>query len=200
MKTSWKPGTMIYPLPAVLVSCGNQDENYNLFTVAWCGTVCTNPAMCYISVRPERHSYDIIKQTGEFVINLTTESLARATDWCGVKSGRQVNKFQAMRLTPQKGEKVEAPIVVESPVNIECKVKSIIPLGSHDMFIAEVVNVQVDDELINPATGKFELERAHLITYSHGQYFSLGKELGHFGWSVRKRQKTAALKDKRPLR
>ena len=187
MKTSWKPGTMIYPLPAVLVSCGNQDENYNLFTVAWCGTVCTNPAMCYISVRPERHSYDIIKQTGEFVINLTTEQLARATDWCGVKSGRQVNKFQAMRLTPQKGEKVEAPIVVESPVNIECKVKSIIPLGSHDMFIAEVVNVQVDDELINPATGKFELERAHLITYSHGQYFSLGKELGHFGWSVRKR-------------
>lgn len=200
MKTSWKPGTMIYPLPAVLVSCGNQDENFNLFTVAWCGTVCTNPAMCYISVRPERHSYDIIKQTGEFVINLTTESLARATDWCGVKSGRQVNKFQAMCLTPQKGEKVEAPIVVESPVNIECKVKSIIPLGSHDMFIAEVVNVQVDDELINPATGKFELERAHLITYSHGQYFSLGKELGHFGWSVRKRQKTASLKDKRPLR
>lgn len=190
MKQSWKPGTMIYPLPAVLISCGESDEEYNLFTVAWTGTVCTNPPMCYISVRPERHSYEIIKRTGEFVINLTTASLARATDWCGVRSGRDYDKFAEMGLTAEAAAVVKAPIVAESPVSIECRVKQIVPLGSHDMFIADVVNVLVDEEYINPETGKLELERADMIAYSHGEYFRLGKTIGHFGWSVRKKKKT----------
>lgn len=190
MKQSWKPGTMIYPLPAVLISCGESEQEYNLFTVAWTGTVCTNPPMCYISVRPERHSYEIIKRTGEFVINLTTASLARATDWCGVRSGRDYDKFAEMGLTAEAAAVVKAPIVAESPVSIECRVKQIVPLGSHDMFIADVVNVLVDEEYINPDTGKLELERADMITYSHGEYFRLGKAIGHFGWSVRKKKKT----------
>ena len=190
MKQSWKPGTMIYPLPAVLISCGDNEQEYNLFTVAWTGTVCTNPPMCYISVRPERHSYEIIKHTGEFVINLTTASLARATDWCGVRSGRDYDKFSEMGLTAEAAAVVKAPIVAESPVSIECRVKQIVPLGSHDMFIADVVNVLVDEEYINPETGKLELERADMIAYSHGEYFRLGKAIGHFGWSVRKKKKT----------
>lgn len=190
MKQSWKPGTMIYPLPAVLISCGENEQEYNLFTVAWTGTVCTNPPMCYISVRPERHSYEIIKRTGEFVINLTTASLARATDWCGVRSGRDYDKFAEMGLTAESAAVVKAPIVAESPVSIECRVKQIVPLGSHDMFIADVVNVLVDEEYINPETGKLELERADMIAYSHGEYFRLGKAIGHFGWSVRKKKKT----------
>ena len=190
MKQSWKPGTMIYPLPAVLISCGESEREYNLFTVAWTGTVCTNPPMCYISVRPERHSYEIIKRTGEFVINLTTASLARATDWCGVRSGRDYDKFAEMGLTAEAAAVVKAPIVAESPVSIECRVKQIVPLGSHDMFIADVVNVLVDEEYINPETGKLELERADMIAYSHGEYFRLGKAIGHFGWSVRKKKKT----------
>ena len=190
MKQSWKPGTMIYPLPAVLISCGESEQEYNLFTVAWTGTVCTNPPMCYISVRPERHSYEIIKRTGEFVINLTTASLARATDWCGVRSGRDYDKFSEMGLTAEAAAVVKAPIVAESPVSIECRVKQIVPLGSHDMFIADVVNVLVDEEYINPETGKLELERADMIAYSHGAYFRLGKAIGHFGWSVRKKKKT----------
>lgn len=190
MKQSWKPGTMIYPLPAVLISCGENEQEYNLFTVAWTGTVCTNPPMCYISVRPERHSYEIIKRTGEFVINLTTASLARATDWCGVRSGRDYDKFAEMGLTAEAAAVVKAPIVAESPVSIECRVKQIVPLGSHDMFIADVVNVLVDEEYINPETGKLELEHADMIAYSHGEYFRLGKAIGHFGWSVRKKKKT----------
>ena len=190
MKQSWKPGTMIYPLPAVLISCGENEQEYNLFTVAWTGTVCTNPPMCYISVRPERHSYETIKRTGEFVINLTTASLARATDWCGVRSGRDYDKFSEMGLTAEAAAVVKAPIVAESPVSIECRVKQIVPLGSHDMFIADVVNVLVDEEYINPETGKLELERADMIAYSHGEYFRLGKAIGHFGWSVRKKKKT----------
>ena len=197
MKQSWKPGTMIYPLPAVLISCGESDEEYNLFTVAWTGTVCTNPPMCYISVRPERHSYEIIKRTGEFVINLTTASLARATDWCGVRSGRDYDKFAEMGLTAETAAVVKAPIVAESPVSLECRVKQIVPLGSHDMFIADVVNVLVDEEYINPETGKLELERADMIAYSHGEYFHLGKAIGHFGWSVRKKKKTHKPRTKR---
>ena len=189
MKQSWKPGTMIYPLPAVLVSCGATAEEYNLFTVAWTGTVCTNPPMCYISVRPERHSYEIIKRTGEFVINLTTASLARATDWCGVRSGRDYDKFAEMGLTPMSAVEVSAPVVAESPVSIECRVKQILPLGSHDMFIAEVVNVLVSEEYIDPESGKFDLRRAEPITYCHGEYFRLGEVVGHFGWSVRKKRK-----------
>ena len=197
MKQSWKPGTMIYPLPAVLISCGESDEEYNLFTVAWTGTVCTNPPMCYISVRPERHSYEIIKRTGEFVINLTTASLARATDWCGVRSGRDYDNFAEMGLTAEAAAVVKAPIVAESPGSIECRVKQIVPLGSHDMFIADVVNVLVDEEYINPETGKLELERADMIAYSHGEYFHLGKAIGHFGWSVRKKKKTHKPRTKR---
>ncbi len=187
-KEHWKPGTLIYPLPAVLVSCGAAPDEYNMLTVAWTGTVCTNPAMCYISVRPERHSHAIISRTGAFVINLTTRDLARATDWCGVKSGRDCDKFREMGLTPLPATEVDAPLIGESPVNIECRVRQIIPLGSHDMFLAEVVHVDVDASLIDPDTGKFRLEKAHLIAYAHGEYFDLGKSLGHFGWSVRKKK------------
>lgn len=187
MKQSWKPGTLIYPLPAVLVSCGAKPEEYNLLTVAWTGTVCSDPPMCYISVRRERHSYEIIRRTGEFVINLTTESLARATDWCGVRSGRDYDKFREMGLTPAPALQIAAPIVAESPVSIECRVKQIIPLGTHDMFLAEVVAVQVDEAFIDPATGRFDLERARPLVYAHGGYFALGEAIGHFGWSVRKK-------------
>lgn len=187
MKESWKPGTLIYPLPAVLVSCGATPGEYNLLTVAWTGTVCTDPPMCYVSVRPERHSYGIIRRTGEFVINLTTRGLARAADWCGVRSGRDYDKFREMGLTPGKALKVAAPIVEESPVSIECRVRQVLELGTHDMFLAEVVAVQVDADYIDPATGRFCLERACPIVYSHGEYFALGEALGHFGWSVRKK-------------
>ena len=186
---SWKPGTLIYPLPAVLISCGNNPDNYNLLTISWVGTICTNPPMCYISVRPERHSYKIIKETGEFVINLTNEDMAYATDWCGVKSGKDFNKFEEMKLTPVKGELVNAPIVKESPLCIECRVKEIIPLGSHDMFIAEVANVQADTKYIDPKTDTFNLGAAKLIAYSHGHYYKLGEEIGKFGWTVQKKKK-----------
>lgn len=178
---------MIYPLPAVLVSCGATPEEYNMLTVAWTGTICSDPAMCYISVRPERHSYEIIKRTGEFVINLTTEALARATDWCGVRSGKDYNKWQEMGLTPAPASVVKAPLIEQSPVSIECRVKQIIPLGTHDMFIAEVVNVAVDEQYLDEK-GKFDMVRAGLMAYSHGEYFTLGKSLGHFGWSVRKKK------------
>lgn len=189
MKQDWKPGTMIYPLPAILVSCGSQPEDYNLFTVAWVGTICTNPPMCYISVRPERHSHGLIKQNMEFVLNLTTEDMAFATDWCGVKSGRDFHKFHEMRLTPGKARMVAAPIVEESPLNIECRVKEIISLGSHDMFIAEVLNVKADEQFLNADTGKWELSAAHPLVYLHGAYYGLGRKIGKFGWSVEKRKK-----------
>lgn len=187
-KQSWKPGTLIYPLPAVLVSCGATPEEYNLLTIAWTGTVCTNPPMCYISVRKERHSYDIIRRTGEFVINLTTEQIARATDWCGVKSGRDVNKWEVMGLTPMANEHVAAPIVAESPLSICCKVRQVVELGSHDMFIADVVGIEADERFIDSESGKFSLDKARPIVYSHGEYFSLGEMIGHFGWSVRKKK------------
>ena len=188
-KVSWKPGTLIYPLPAALVSCGSSPEDYNLITISWMGTVCTNPPMCYISVRKERHSYDLIKNAGEFVINLTNEEMAYAADWCGVKSGKDFNKFAEMKLTPVKGEKVDAPIVDESPLCIECKVKQIIELGSHDMFIADVVNVQADRRYIDSVTDTFKLSEAKLIAYSHGHYYKLGEEIGKFGWTVQKKKK-----------
>ena len=200
MKQSWKPGTMIYPLPAVLVSCGATPEEYNLFTVAWTGTVCTNPPMCYISVRPERYSYEIIKRTGEFVINLTTKRLARATDWCGVRSGRDYDKFAQMGLTASPAAVVAAPVVEESPVAIECRVKQIVPLGSHDMFVADVVNVLVDEEYIDPESGRLDLQRAEPITYCHGEYFSLGEVIGHFGWSVRKKPRKTSKSKPSPAR
>lgn len=189
MKENWKPGTLIYPLPAVLVSCGATPDEYNLLTVAWTGTVCTNPPMCYISVRPERHSYDIIRRTGEFVINLTTEELARATDWCGVRSGRDHDKFRETGLTPAPATVVKAPVVAEAPLSIECRVRQILPLGSHDLFLAEVVNIQADSRYIDPETGKLELQKARPIVYSHGEYFALGRMLGYFGWSVRRKKR-----------
>lgn len=184
-----RAGNMEYPLPAVMVSCGQTPENFNIITVAWTGTVCSDPAFCYISVRKERHSYNLIKQYGEFVLNLTTEKLVKATDWCGVRSGRDFNKFAEMHLTPVEATHVKAPLVGESPVNIECRVKEIVPLGTHDMFIAEVLAVHVDEALIDSETNALLLEKAHLIAYSHGHYYALGKELGHFGFSVRKKSK-----------
>ncbi len=186
-KQSWKPGTLIYPLPAVLVSCGTTPEEYNLLTVAWTGTICTNPPMCYISVRKERHSYDIIRRSGEFAINITTEELARATDWCGVRSGRNEDKWRKMGLTPLLTPHIKAPIVGESPLSICCRVKQVMELGSHDMFIAEVVGVEADERYIDPATGRFSLEKASPIVYSHGEYYTLGRLIGHFGWSVKKK-------------
>lgn len=188
MKTSFKPGTMIYPLPAVMVSCGDSPENYNIITIAWTGTICSDPPMCYISVRKERHSHDIIARTGEFVINLTTEALARATDWCGVKSGREYNKFREMHLTPEAGQLVKAPLIAESPLNIECKVVEIKELGSHDMFIAEVVAVNAEESLIDKSTGAFQLNHAQPLAYSHGKYYGLGEKLGGFGFSVKKKK------------
>ena len=189
MKHNWKPGNMIYPLPAVLVSCGSEPNEYNVLTVAWVGTLCTNPPMCYISVRPERYSYPIIQKNMEFVINLTTKDMAYATDWCGVRSGKDYNKFEEMKLTPGKAEVVKAPIVEESPVSIECRVKEIIPLGSHHMFVAEVVNVQADDCYLDKDSGRFELASADPLVYLHGGYFELGEKIGKFGWSVEKKRK-----------
>ena len=179
---------MIYPLPAVLVSCGAVPEEYNLLTVAWTGTVCTDPPMCYVSVRPERHSYGIIRRTGEFVINLTTADLARATDWCGVRSGRDGDKFAQMGLTPGRASVVAAPTVEEAPLSIECRVRQIIPLGTHDMFLAEVVAVLADDRYIDPATGRFALEQARPIVYMYGAYYELGRMIDRFGWSVRRKK------------
>ena len=187
MKISWKPGTMIYPLPALLISCGSTPEEYNLFTASWAGTICSDPAMCYVSIRPERHSYEIIRRNMEFVINLTTEELARATDWCGVRSGRDYNKFEEMQLTPGPSEKVSAPIVMEAPLSIECRVKEIVPLGTHVMFIAEVLNVQADSRYLNEETGKWNLDESLPLVYVHGGYYKLGEKLGHFGWSVKKK-------------
>lgn len=188
MKQNWKPGTMIYPLPAVLVSCGAMPEEWNMLTVAWTGTVCTNPPMCYISVRPERHSHAIIKRQMEFTVNLTTVEMARATDWAGVRSGADSDKWAETGLTPVKGVKVASPYIEESPLSIECRVKEIVGLGSHDMFIADVLNVIADDRYINPETGAFDLAAAGLMAYSHGGYYALGEKLGTFGWSVRKKK------------
>lgn len=194
-KQSWKPGNMLYPLPAVLVTVADKQGNQNIFTVAWAGTVCSDPAMVSISVRPERYSYHMIEETGEYVINLTTEKLTYATDYCGVKSGRDVDKFKEMKLTPVAADKVSAPLLAESPVNIECKVKEIIKLGTHDMFLAEVVAVHADEAYMDEK-GKFSLTKAHPMVYSHGTYFSLGKELGTFGYSVRKKNGSKPAKKK----
>lgn len=188
MKQDWKPGTMVYPLPAVLVSCGSIPDDYNLITVAWTGTICTNPPMCYISVRPERHSHEIILKNMEFVINLTTEEMAFATDWCGVRSGKDYNKFQEMGLTPGKASIVNCPIIEESPLSIECKVKEVISLGSHDMFIADVVNVKADEKYLDP-TGKWNLANSNPLVYLHGGYYKIGEKIGKFGWSVEKRNR-----------
>ena len=184
-KQNWKPGNMLYPVPAVMVSCQRPGEKPNIVTIAWAGTICSDPAMVSISVRPERYSYDIIKETGEFTINLVTEKLAFATDYCGVKSGRDVDKFKETGLTAIPGPVTGCPMVAESPVNLECKVKEVKALGSHDMFLAEVVAVHVSEDYME-GNGRFCLNQTGLVAYSHGEYFSLGKKLGTFGYSVRK--------------
>ena len=184
-KEIWKPGNMLYPLPVVMVSCARPDEKPNIITVAWAGTVCSSPAMVSISVRPERWSHAIIEETGEFVINLVTQKLIRSCDWCGVKSGRDVDKFEARHLTAQPAKLLRyAPLIEESPVNIECRVTQKIPLGSHDMFLAEVVSVDVDPTYMDEKK-RFDLNAAGLAAYSHGEYYALGKKLGTFGYSVR---------------
>lgn len=185
-KEIWKPGNMIYPLPAVLVTVTDKEGNDNVLTIGWTGTVCTNPAMAYISVRPSRHSYHMLKETGEFVINLTTKELTYATDYCGVKSGKDVDKFKEMNLTKEKAEHVKAPLIKESPVNIECKVVDAIPYGSHDMFVAEVLCVHADKEYMDES-GRFDLSKAKPIVYSHGFYYATGEKLGKFGYSVAKK-------------
>lgn len=188
----WKPGNMLYPVPAVMVSVADKEGSSNIITVAWTGTVCSDPAMLYISVRPERHSYRMIRESGEFVINLTTKELVRAADYCGVRSGRDVNKWKEMHLTQGKAGKVSAPIIEESPVNIECKVVEVKELGSHHMFLASVLAVDVDPAYLN-SKGKFELNKLGLAAYSHGEYLETGRPIGAFGYSVRK-----SIKKRRP--
>ena len=185
-KTIWKPGTFIYPIPAVMVSCGDMEKS-NIITVAWTGILNTNPAMCYISVRPERYSYNIIKETGEFVINLTTKDLAYATDWCGVKSGKNFDKFKEMKLTKEKSNFVKCPAIKESPVSIECKVKEIKELGSHHMFMAEILSIDADEKYIDEK-GAFDISKCNLVAYANGKYFELGKQVGKFGYSVQKKK------------
>ena len=184
-KINWKSGNMLYPLPVVMVSCQRKDERPNIITVAWAGTICSDPVMVSISVRKERFSHGIIAETGEFVINLVTQDLVYATDYCGVKSGRDVDKFKMMNLTPVAINGVKAKAIGESPLSLACRVKEIKELGSHDMFIAEVVGVMVDDKYMKD-DGKFELNDSKLVAYSHGEYFGLGKKLGKFGYSVKK--------------
>ncbi len=185
-KQTWKPGNMLYPVPAVMVSCGRENEKPNIITVAWAGTICSTPAMVSISIRPTRYSYQIIKETGEFVMNLVTKKLTFAADYCGVKSGREIDKYHEMKLTVSESKVIRAPGIEESPVNIECRVIEIKPLGTHDMFIAEVVSVNVDDQYMDEKN-KFNLNSTGLIAYSHGEYYELGKSIGKFGYSVKKK-------------
>lgn len=187
-KQIWKPGTILYPVPAVMVTCGDIDGKYNILTIAWTGTINSDPAMTYISVRPSRYSYNIIKETGEFIINVTTEPLAFATDFCGVRSGKDIDKFKEMNLTPEKASIVKCPAIKESPINIECKVKDIVHLGTHDMFVAEIVAGMADEDYIDQ-NGKFNFQASKPICYSHGEYYGLGKYLGKFGYSVEKKKK-----------
>lgn len=186
-KISWKPGTMVYPAPAAIVTVGADPAEWNMLTVAWTGTLCTDPAMLYISVRPSRHSYPILLKRMEFTLNLTTEEMARATDWVGVRSGADFDKWEETGLTPLKGETVASPTIEQSPLSIECRVKEMMRLGTHDMFIADVLNIRADSRWIDPYTGAFSLKEAGLITYVHGGYYSLGNLLGKFGFSVKKK-------------
>ena len=186
-KITWKPGTFVYPIPAVMVSCGTMEKS-NIITVAWTGIINTNPAMVYISVRPTRYSYNLIKDQGEFVINLTTKNLVKATDWCGVKTGAKVDKFKEMKLHKEKANFVKCPMIQESPVSVECKVKEIKELGSHTMFIAEVVAINVDEKYIDNK-GAFDITKCDLMAYANGNYLAMGKKLGKFGFSVKKKKK-----------
>ncbi len=187
-KTQWKPGTMVYPLPSVMISCGIEKKDQNIITISWTGTINSDPAMLYISVRPGRHSYDIIKKTKEFVLNLTNKDLAFAADWCGVKSGRDFDKFKEMKLTPEPSKIIKTPAIAESPISIECEVTQIIPLGTHDMFLAKVVAVNADEQYIDPETGAFNMQKAGLVAYAHGMYYELGDQIGKFGFSVKKKK------------
>ena len=182
-----RAGNMLNPSPVVMVSCGSTLDEYNIITIAWTGTVCSDPPMCFISVRPERHSYQLIRESGEFVINLVSRELVPIADWCGVRSGKKYNKFLETGLTPVHGSRVSAPLIDEAPVNIECKVTQVIPLGSHDMFMAEVVAVHANEKLFNHKTDALELQRANLVSYSHGHYYDLGKIIGKFGFSVERK-------------
>ena len=186
-KVTWKPGTFLYPLPVVMVSCGTMEKS-NIITVAWTGIINTDPAMVYISVRPTRYSYQIIKESKEFVINLTTKDLAYATDWCGVKTGAKVDNIKEMKLTKETANLVNCPLIKESPVSVECKVKEIKELGSHHMFIAEVVAINADEKYIDDK-GAFDISKCNLIAYSNGKYNELGKKVGKFGYSVQKNKK-----------
>ncbi len=186
-KVEWKAGTFIYPIPAVMVTSGTMEKS-NIMTVAWTGILNTNPAMCYISVRPERYSYKLIKESGEFVINLTNEKLAFATDWCGVKSGKDFDKFKEMKLTKEKANHVKCPLIKESPVSVECKVKEIKEFGSHHTFIAEVLSIDADEKYIDEK-GAFDISKCDLIAYSNGGYYTLGKKIGKFGYSVEKKKR-----------
>lgn len=179
---------MLYPLPAVLVTCGSSPSEWTMLTVAWTGIICSDPAMCYISVRKERHSFPILERTMEFTINLTTEDMARATDWCGVRSGADYDKWKETGLTPLPGEKVASPTIEQSPLSIECRVKTTMDLGSHVMFIADVLNVRADSRYFDPETDRFDLESSGLMAYSHGHYFKLGEMIGKFGFSVQKKK------------
>lgn len=192
-KQHWRGGNMLYPVPAVMVSCRRPGERPNIITVAWAGTVCSSPAMLSVSVRKERYSYDILKETGEFVVNLVNRELAFAADYCGVKSGRDVDKFAEMHLTAQESQHVAAPGIAESPVNLECRVTQVIPLGSHDLFLAEILGVTVDERYLDEK-GTFHLNDAGLVAYSHGTYFELGKKLGTFGYSVKKKTRNSGKK------
>ena len=187
-RQNWRASNRLYPVPAVLVGCRDEEGRDNLMTAAWAGTICSDPVMVSVSIRKERFSHAIIENTGEFTISLTTTGLARAADYCGVRSGRDVDKFREMKLTRLESARIRAPGVAESPVVLECRVRDIVRLGSHDMFIAEVVNVSVDDRFLDEK-GRLELEKADLIAYSHGEYFALGKKIGRFGYSVRRRPK-----------
>ena len=186
-KVIWKPGTFIYPIPAVMVSCGTMEKS-NIITVAWTGILNTNPAIVYISVRPTRYSYNLIKDQGEFVINLTTKDLVKQTDWCGVKTGAKVDKFKEMKLHKQKAKFVKCPLIKESPVSIECKVKEIKELGSHHVFVAEVLSIDADEKYIDE-NGAFDISKCDLIAYANGGYYVLGKKVGKFGFSVKKKNK-----------
>jgi flavin reductase (DIM6/NTAB) family NADH-FMN oxidoreductase RutF len=196
-KLLWKPGTMIYPLPAVLVSCGEYGGAQNVLTVAWTGIVCSDPPMCSISIRPGRFSYEMIRKSGEFAVNLTTAAMARAVDWCGVKSGRDLDKFKEMKLTAVPAVHIRAPLVAESPINLECRVRERRELGSHHMFIAEILAVHADPSYFDAKTGFFNLAAAEPLCYCHGQYYRLGKHIGKFGFAVEKKKKRHKAKSKR---
>ena len=187
-KQVWKPGNMLYSVPAVMVTVQDGEGKSNIITIAWTGTVCTNPPMLYISVRPERYSYHMLEETGEFVVNMTTKKLAKAADYCGVRSGRDVDKWKETGLTPEKAQAVSVPLIAESPVNIECRVKEVLELGSHHMFLAEVLAVDVDESLLDMG-GRLALEKAEPVVYSHGEYYGLSELMGTFGWSVRKKKR-----------